>query len=222
MTDLRTQLDRAVRSFEPTSDWFDGSLGRVRRRQRTRRIVSGAVGLAIFAASFGFLWGSLGRDVTSVGQPACPRRWSSVAPASALGGLSDVSALSADDVWAVGPDEEVGPDSHTLIHHWDGDAWELIPSPDASTTPGSVNLLGGVAAIAPDDVWAVGMAAKSYPLREGNPARVFIAHWDGTRWSIVPAPSPSPIENRLNAVAAWDRTTSGPSATAWREPGRSR
>ena len=202
MTDLKEHLDRATRSFEPTGDWFEGSLERVRRRQRTRRIVSGVVGMAIFAASSGFLWASLGRDVTSVGQPVCSRRWSSVGAAPGPGGLTDVSALSADEVWAVGPDGEVGAGSHTVVQHWDGVTWDLVPSPDASTAEGSVNLLGGVAAIAPDDVWAVGMAAGSSPLDEGRQARVLVEHWDGTRWAIVPAPSPSSVESRLNAVAA--------------------
>jgi hypothetical protein len=114
----------------------------------------------------------------------------------------DISALSANDVWAVGPNEEVGPDSHTVVHHWNGSSWDLVASPDGWTTPGSVNFLSGVAAIAPDDVWAVGMTAESYPLDEGNLAGVLIEHWNGARWSLVPAPNLSAVESRFNAVAA--------------------
>jgi hypothetical protein len=164
--------------------------------------MSGVVGFAIFAASAGFLWTSIGPDTTSVGRPACDRSWGTAASGSGPGGLTDISALSASDAWAVGPNSEVGPGSHTVTHHWDGSSWDRVPSPDGSSTAGSVNLLGGVAAIAADDVWAVGMTAESYPLSEGNAASVLTEHWDGTKWSVVLAPSPSPVENRLNAVAA--------------------
>jgi hypothetical protein len=201
MTELRTHLDRATRSFEPTQDRFEGILVRARRRQRHRRLVSGAVGLTVFAASSGFLWTSFGPGPRTVGDPGCPRRWGTVS-AAGEGGLADVTALSADDVWAVGPDDEVGAGSRTVIQRWTGSSWKAVQSPNASIAEGSVNFLTGVDAITPEDAWAVGMAAESYPLHRGNPGRSLIEHWDGRTWSIVPAPSPGGFESRLNAVAA--------------------
>src|SRR5215472_10472199 len=69
-------------------------------------------------------------------------------------GLTGVSAVSGSDAWAVGvrgvPSD--GGKSGTLIFHWDGMAWTLVPSP----SPGSgTNLLEGVSAVSGSDAWAV-------------------------------------------------------------------
>lgn len=51
-------------------------------------------------------------------------------------GLESVSAVSSNDVWAVGQSLTVStPDSgaygtHTLTEHWDGAQWTVVPSPD--------------------------------------------------------------------------------------------
>jgi len=59
----------------------------------------------------------------------------------------------------------------TLVEHWDGTAWSIVT--DAATT----GVLYGVAALAPDDVWAVG--SQNYP----GPG--LIEHWDGTSWTVA-------------------------------------
>jgi hypothetical protein len=43
--------------------------------------------------------------------------------------------------------------------------------------------LNSVAAIAPDDVWAVGNGTDSNDADNTDPA---FEHWDGTQWSLVP------------------------------------
>ncbi len=48
--------------------------------------------------------------------------------------------------------------------------WNIVPSPNE---PSANNFLIGVAALSPNDAWAVGN---------------IIEHWDGTTWSIVPNP----------------------------------
>ena len=59
-----------------------------------------------------------------------------------------MTILAANDAWAVGHVND-----QTLTIHWNGTAWSIIPSPN----PGiSFNNLAAVAAIAPNDVWAVG------------------------------------------------------------------
>ena len=68
------------------------------------------------------------------------------------GSLSGVVALAADDVWAVGAYADGGP-TLTLIEHWDGTAWTVVPSPNKGPYP---NDLSAVSAVAPDDIWAVG------------------------------------------------------------------
>src|SRR5438105_3149078 len=70
--------------------------------------------------------------------------------------LHSVSALAENDVWAVGvsynTERTLGS---TLIEHWNGSRWSVVPSPNPSS---SVNKLNAVAAVSPNDVWAVGSA----------------------------------------------------------------
>jgi hypothetical protein len=92
--------------------------------------------------------------------------------------LEGVSAISNDDVWAVGFASAVsGGASTTLAEHWDGTAWTIVPT---AQPPGSTwSALQSVTAVAPDDVWAVG-----YYYDSGDGGSV-IEHWDGSAWSIV-------------------------------------
>lgn len=46
--------------------------------------------------------------------------------------------------------------SKAVITHWDGSAWNLVPSPSPSP---QLNSLNGVTAISATDAWAVGSAA---------------------------------------------------------------
>jgi len=103
--------------------------------------------------------------------------------------LYSVSADAANDVWAVGYVGKSRQSSNTLIEHWNGTQWSVVPS--ANT--GYIDVLYGVTAMTPDNVWAVG----SY----NNEQDVLIEHWDGTQWSIVPGVSPGD-SNNLNSIAA--------------------
>lgn len=85
--------------------------------------------------------------------------------------LSSVSALSKNDIWAVG-DYQVAfqYEWDTLIEHWDGTAWTIVPSPNPIGS--QVTYLTGVSAVSSSDVWAVGYSH--------NGAKPLIEHWDGT------------------------------------------
>jgi hypothetical protein len=63
--------------------------------------------------------------------------------------------------------------------HWDGDLWTIVPSPNPGGT--SVDQLYAVAAVGPNDVWAVGeyWDANYVPLP-------MTLHWDGVGWTVVP------------------------------------
>ncbi len=119
--------------------------------------------------------------------------WSTFSgPATNNGALSDVTALSSNDVWAVGSNGLVGSSSSTtLVEHWDGTQWSIVPSPNVGA---GNNDLDGVAAVATNDIWAVGVAG-SYPN-----FRTLIEHWDGTQWSIVSSPNVG-SSDQLNGVA---------------------
>jgi hypothetical protein len=47
--------------------------------------------------------------------------------------LSDVAALSTNDVWAVGYKTDSNGNSQTLIEYWDGTHWSVVKSPDPTT-----------------------------------------------------------------------------------------
>ena len=102
-------------------------------------------------------------------------------------GLYDVAAASPQSVWAVGEyylHAKSGRHSwQPLVLHWNGKTWKVVPS----ASPGGVGhpaSLDGVAVAGPNDVWAVG----EYGIGD-NVKRVLVEHWDGRRWSVVPAPS---------------------------------
>src|SRR5712692_9543621 len=76
--------------------------------------------------------------------------------------LSSVSAVSARSVWAVGNSINfTDHTSKTLVEHWDGKAWSIIPSADILGQPDS---LSGIAAINDQNVWAVGSFSYTPPL----------------------------------------------------------
>jgi hypothetical protein len=112
--------------------------------------------------------------------------------------LLGVAAISEGDVWAVGRAQDpAGPPyaRRALIQHFDGTAWSIVPSPNRSGH--THNVLHGVSGTSASDVWAVGFS------HDGTlPSRTLIQHWDGTKWAIVPSPSPEDQLNELRAVAA--------------------
>lgn len=92
----------------------------------------------------------------------------------------DVSAVSTDDVWAVGAKVEHGAPTRTLVRHWDGKEWSHV----RSRSPGEYNnTLSGVAAVSADDVWAVGYQSDS----DDYTPHALVQHWNGDRWSRVTA-----------------------------------
>jgi hypothetical protein len=124
--------------------------------------------------------------------------WSVVAspdgPNAVQSSLGGVTARAAADAWAVGTFIKPNNLIRTLIEHWDGATWTRVKSPNAGQPAGGS--LSGVAALAPDDVWAVGGYGQ------GAPGRTLVEHWDGTSWSVVPSPNKGPFPNSLSAVAA--------------------
>ncbi len=109
--------------------------------------------------------------------------------------LEKVVAISPTDAWAVGDYSRsaTGTQLHTLIEHWDGQAWKVVPSPNPG---GSYNTLYGVAAVSANDVWVVGTSSQSLHVDHG-----FIEHWNGQAWEIVASPNPGST-SALQGVAA--------------------
>jgi hypothetical protein len=122
--------------------------------------------------------------------------------------LTAVTAISPSNVWAVGYSIDVasgsGQPNKSLIEHWNGSAWSIVPSP----SPQGHNTLTGIAAISASDIWAVGFGSTD--VSTGVPIdRPELLHWNGTLWSSVAAPpNVGASDNLLQGVA----TTSG---TVW-------
>ena len=106
--------------------------------------------------------------------------------------LYSATAVSASDVWAVGIQQSQSGTFGTLIEHFNGKRWSVVPGPN----PGKFgNQLYGVAAAGPSDVWAVGQsddATSDTPLVE---------HWDGHSWAVASVPSAGLTGGLLQAVA---------------------
>jgi hypothetical protein len=111
-------------------------------------------------------------QVAPVARAAACRPWRVIgSPHFGGGTLYGVSGTSSTDVWAVGQTSS----AHPILEHWDGARWRAVPQP----LP--VGAIGDVAAIAPDDAWA--MATDN--------SIAVIEHWDGTAWSVVPVDLPN-------------------------------
>jgi alpha-tubulin suppressor-like RCC1 family protein len=117
---------------------------------------------------------------------------------SQFNGVDDVSPT---DAWAVGQTQDAQGDALTLIEHWDGTRWSIVPSPNPVVGFGTSDQLQAIGGVGPTDLWAVG----SY-----SPGTTFIGmlfeHWDGTRWSVVPPPDTAGFKfgTAVSAIAAND------------------
>jgi hypothetical protein len=99
--------------------------------------------------------------------------------------LVAVTAPAVDDVTAVGYLLDFDNQrTLTLIEHWDGESWQVVPSPNWNSNPGALNKLTSVSALSTDDLYAVGFN-NSGP---GGSATM-IQHFDGDNWSIIPSPT---------------------------------
>jgi len=118
---------------------------------------------------------------------------------SAGGYLRSVTAVSANDVWAVGSKNGY---STPVAYHWDGSAWAEVPTAAPGGSGGN-NLFYGVAGTASGQVWAVG-----YKSTGSGPAPL-TQRWNGTTFANETVPAPA-LGGQLYAVAA----TSGPTVFA--------
>jgi hypothetical protein len=113
---------------------------------------------------------------------------------SNLNSLLQVSMLPSGEAWAVGYYVSAHFKQKTLVEHFDGSTWKVVPSP----SPGALqNILYGVAALSERDVWAVGGTQD-----ETATWHTLAEHWDGTRWSVMPSADPGASGNLFYAIGA--------------------
>lgn len=123
--------------------------------------------------------------------------WSQVPvqnPSATSNILTGVSAVSPNDVWAVGTSVDGGGATQALIEHWNGTAWTQVAAPSPGGTNGT--FLSGVSFTSPTDGWAVGEYGTG-PTYLG-----LTEHWDGTSWTVIPNPTIGPNAVLLRSVSA--------------------
>jgi hypothetical protein len=109
--------------------------------------------------------------------------------------LDAIKANSPTDVWAVGEQYNLTTNSSsTLIEHYNGTAWSIVPSP----SPGTGGVLNGVTTSnASNNVWAVG----DYTPSGSSVVRTLTLNWNGNTWSTVASPNGSTGSSVLFSAA---------------------
>jgi alpha-tubulin suppressor-like RCC1 family protein len=103
-------------------------------------------------------------------------------PAGQQASLAGVDDLSPSDAWTVGTSG-----GQTLIEHWNGKSWSIVPSPNPATgTPGDSDTLTSISGTGPGNLWAAG-----WDLNEAiNTIQLLFEHWNGTTWTAATSPTP--------------------------------
>jgi hypothetical protein len=159
------------------------------RRQMARRRLVGAFGAAVGIAGLVALAvaGLTGVFTTTPVPTTVPCRpgWHVAAGAVPAGDHLDrlvaIAGSASDDLWAVGDRSPNRRQVFPLLEHWDGRRWSYSPG---ASLGGRQALLTSVAALASDDVWAVGNFVSVRPSQAEGP---LIEHWNGRSWSVQPA-----------------------------------
>lgn len=186
----------------PTHDWHSvpSANGDAVNGENTLAAIAGSQTNDLWAVGYYFDGANL-VDLT-IAEHWDGRSWTLVPtpiPSGWEGRLLGVSVRSSSDVWAVGWTAlKSTTEYYTLIEHWDGHQWSIVPSPSPNVlgAQGEGDELYGVAALAPDNVWAVGFSLYGYE-------QPFIEHWDGNAWSVVASPSANTLaKSQLYSVTA--------------------
>lgn len=134
--------------------------------------------------------------VNSVAPVNCDAGFHTVASPNGTGNnyLISMSAVSANDVWAVGNSTTAGGVDQTLAEHWDGTSWTIFPTPNIGSLNNDLN---AVIAISTTDVWAVG----DYQIDTNSDFGTIAEHWTGTSWALVATANPTPFSLLLGVTA---------------------
>ncbi len=106
-------------------------------------------------------------DYNTTGHGATP--WQTTPTPVAKGDLTAVTALAANDVYAVGYRTLSVTQVEAVLLHWDGTAWTQHSTLPANSWPQSLDVRSA------NDIWAAGGGT---------------AHWDGAKWTSFPLGTP--------------------------------
>ena len=99
--------------------------------------------------------------------------YSPLAPSSSDNYLTGLKVISQNDIWAVGYYKDMSQTvSRTLIEHWNGSSWSIVPSPNTGTGDNVLNAVTKVPGT--KQAWAVGSYNQT---RFGGPQLTLIEHY---------------------------------------------
>ncbi len=113
--------------------------------------------------------------------------------------LYGVTAVSPNDIWAVGSSTNA-----TLTEHWNGTQWSVVSSPSSGTN----SRLTAVTAVSSKNVWAVGFSQSQ------SNSQTLIEHWNGKKWRIVPSPDNGGVLLGVTTISKKDIWAVGITATS--------
>jgi hypothetical protein len=116
--------------------------------------------------------------------------------------LSAVSCVSAQGCTAVGQggSSSIGVE-RTLAESWNGTRWSVAPSPNRGSGGNALYGVSCASAAACMAVGASGLASGGASRLSGSQQQTLIESWDGTRWSVLPSPSPGSTGSALFGVS---------------------
>lgn len=121
-------------------------------------------------------------------------------PGPTFNKLFGVTALSSSNAWAVGYYQDNSGGVSTLVEHWNGSKWVVVPSPNPTGI--TINQLWAISAASANDIWAAGTSQTN-----NNVTQTLTEHWNGTVWSVVPSINPGASFSILRGVVAVSATS---------------
>jgi hypothetical protein len=176
-------------------------------------------GVSMASASDGWAVGSFSNP-EAVNQPLAEhwngQAWQiTAAPpppkAGTSGVLNGVDEIGPANVWAAGVLTLTAGGARTLIDHFTGTSWAVVPSPNPFTGPGADDELNAVGGTSASDLWAVG-----FDFNGSNLAQGLFEHFNGTTWHAAPPLTAPGIPNfeAVSAVSPSDVWAVGTAETA--------
>lgn len=110
-----------------------------------------------------------------------------------------IVANSANNAWAIGNQGEYRSSTNprrNLALHWNGSTWSVVPSPNAGASS-TINYFYAASFVpGTDHIWAVGQYQTPQAFYETT------LFWNGTKWTLVPSPTPGVKGDFLLGVVA--------------------
>jgi hypothetical protein len=140
-----------------------------------------AIGAAVApAAGDAWAFGSTSAPKSPYAARYAGGKWTKVASFPVFG--AGASALSASDIWLIGPPAS---GSGLAAVHWNGRTWQRSKLPAILVPKGGMLVADTILAVSPSSVWA---AAGIVPRGAARDMTVLL-HWNGTSWARVGAPA---------------------------------